>query len=204
MLLLIQEIIKMYNTDKSLMLKRANNQFNKFIDLNLIDKNSYLAGGVFRHLFDKEDKIIDYDIFFKNEDGKTDIKEKLDKIGANNIFSCPNGKLFTYRYEDLKIQLITEFTYNNVFELVDSFDINACRFCYHENKFYFNKESIKDVKKKRITLHRADFPAATFNRIIKYKNKGYILPHDTLEWIVNDIWSKGVSGILLDTSVYID
>lgn len=190
--------------NKNSLLKRANEQFKYFLSLNLLDENTYLAGGVFRHIFDKNDVIVDFDIFFKDNSKHFVLKEQLEKLNAKNIFSCPEGKLFSYILNDLNIQLITEFNYDTVHDLLDSFDINACRFALYDEKFYLKKESIRDVKKKIITLNVINYPSATIKRIYKYISKEYMLLPSTLEFLVNDIYLKGAQSIPLNTRVYID
>jgi hypothetical protein len=184
--------------------KRIVPDMEKFLSYQLLNDDVYFAGGALRTLIDKDDKIEDFDLFFKSRDALDKTAEQLVSLDAKNTYKCPEGKLFTYKLDEMKIQLIAEDFYHNITFLLDSFDVNACRAGIHQDNLYIDNTTIKDIKKKHITLHRVDYHVATFNRMLKYKNKGYYLPNDTIKKYVEDCWKRGYANIPLDTRVYID
>jgi hypothetical protein len=184
--------------------KRIVPDMGRFLSYQLLNDDVYFAGGALRTLIDKDDKLIDFDLFFKSRDALNNTAKQLENLDAKNIYKCPEDKLFTYKLDELKIQLIAEDFYVNVDNLLSSFDINACRACIHKDYLYIDNVTIKDIKKKRITLHQVDYHVATFNRMLKYKNKGYYLPNETIKMFVEDCWKRGFGNIPLDTRVYID
>ena len=140
-----------------------------------------LAGGSLRTVFDDKDQINDYDLFILGNEGEV-IDKKIELVNYLKneyqykvIFDCPKGELKTFKCGNIKVQIITlENTfYSDVFELLDSFDINASRIALQENDLYFSKKAIGDIKNKKVTLHKLTYPSATLNRMFKYKQKGY-------------------------------
>lgn len=147
----------------------------------------YLAGGALRKAIDPNEIIQDYDLFFKDPEYVPVIEEWCKEREFNVVFRCPEGKLITLKDKNKenprpKIQLITETYYDSMEFLIDSFDIKACRFAYDGDQFLAPYSSIRDVLKKQITLHRLTYPNASFRRILKYTEKGYKVPFETIDW----------------------
>ena len=173
--------------------------------LDLITKfDCYLAGGALRGCFGKNEVVDDYDVFFKNSLQAANIKIELEDLGYKIVFVCPAGKLTTLKSGNIKVQLITEIFYDSPQELIDTFDFNAARIAYSSGIIYTDRSAIRDVRRKRLTIHRMDFPASTFKRIVKYTKKGYTLPNETISWFLQDVRDKILAGLALDERFYID
>ncbi len=104
----------------------------------------------------------------------------------------------------MKIQLITKRFYENVEDLIDSFDINACRIALYQNNIYINKVTINDIKKKLVTLNTITHPNSTFRRIMKYSKKGYKVPKETVEMFVEFVYNEGLNANAINKEFYID
>jgi hypothetical protein len=156
-----------------------------FIHLNNLGSNVILAGGSLRVLFDKSEKINDFDLFFLGDStAELEKAEKYfeDKIHGNRykkIFRCKESKLVSFldTTTNIKIQLINEKNNESVPSILNNFDFNACRFATAlEDKyfwFYYSDQSIYDVKFKKLSLFNLIYPVATLKRACKYKNYGY-------------------------------
>jgi len=167
-------------------------------------RDVYLAGGALRGIFGKDETIMDYDVFFPNGLVSHEVGLDLEDIGFEVIFKCPEGKLTSYKRGDLKVQLITENFYPSPENLIDTFDINACRIAFWADMIYTDRNAIRDMRRKRITLHKVDFPMATFKRIVKYTKKNYVLDNRAVQFYVSDIVDKTLKGIPVDGRFYID
>ena len=173
---------------------RVNNQklqwvFNKDIGacLEVNGGNVILGGGALQKLVRTDQEINDYDLFFKNKAALELTKAHFESLGYDLIFECPKGELFTYRKKasifDLigptKVQLISKFFYDGPEDLIDSFDFTATQWAYDGENVHTTVQTIKDTKNKMLRLHKLTFPAATMNRVGKYKHlKGYKVPQD--------------------------
>ena len=104
----------------------------------------------------------------------------------------------------MKIQLITEFFYDSTEQLLDSFDITACRFSYDGDYLSTFYSAIRDTTNKRIRLHKITHPAATMKRIAKYAQKGYRLDNQAVDHFIQNAYDAGVEGRELDRRIYID
>jgi len=179
-------------------------KIHEFLQLNLLDDHTWLGGGALRSALADDEDVIDYDLFFNNSIAAKKVEVELESLGAETIFKCPEGKLTTMVYNDMKIQLITEFYYINMDSCVNSFDINACRFITDGDIVLTKYSAVRDVLKKKITLNRVDFPTATMMRIAKYSKKGYRLDSSHAKMFVESIWQRGKDNLDIDMRVYID
>lgn len=73
------------------------------------------------------------------------------------------------------IQLIKLVWYESAEHVIDSFDLTVAQFALDctTGELVFNPISWVDIARKRIVLHRMQFPASTLRRVIKYSKKGY-------------------------------
>jgi hypothetical protein len=164
----------------------------------------WLAGGAIRASFADDEEIMDYDLFFKNKLCAAGASIKLEELGYKVIFNCPEGKLTTYKKDNIKVQIITENFYSDVESLINTFDIKACRVVFDGKFIYGYYSSIRDIIKKSIKLHRVDFPAATMKRIAKYIKKGYTLDNQAIKFFIDTIYSAGFAHKDIDRRFYID
>jgi hypothetical protein len=137
------------------------------------DGETILAGGAIRDGI-KNKPIQDYDLFFKYELSKQKAKEFFAEKGYQLVFACPQGKLFTFKKESVKVQLIAKRMYRDISDLLESFDFSICQFASVDGEsFYAPKVALKDNKKNYLTLVNLEYPTATINRVGKYKQKGF-------------------------------
>lgn len=175
-----------------------------FMAMNLVTDVSWLAGGAIRSAIAKE-PISDYDMFFRSSIAAANTRIALENKGFEIIFKCPEGKLTTYKSGDMKVQCITENYYTDMHELIDSFDITACRYSMDgSDRVLTSYSAIRDTLKKRINLHSIEYPVATMKRIAKYVSKGYVLTNDAAVKFTDSVYERGVERQELNRRVYID
>lgn len=181
-------LMKIFETQNII---NKNQEFQEFLQLNLLQKELiWLAGGAIRCLFSGE-TIQDYDLFFKNEQVLKQTIEKLDILKAKLVFKCPKGELYTYRINDMKIQLITKRFYESAKELIDTFDFTICQFSFDTETVEIGDNSIHHLIKKELHVNKLEYPVATMNRLVKYSKKGYKHSIACME-----IFEKIQSGVL--------
>lgn len=71
------------------------------------------------------------------------------------------------------IQLIKLAWYESPEHVIDTFDFTVVQFICDRENLYFNPVSFLDLARKRLVLHRMQFPASTLRRLIKYTHKGF-------------------------------
>ena len=191
-------------TSKNLILDNGNSLLREFMELNLLGDGRWLAGGCFRHLFNPTDKVVDFDMFFLDRYSALAVECELEGLGFKTIFQCPEGKLRTFKRGEIKIQSIKERFYSSLKELIDSFDITACRFVYDGKNIFTYYSSIRDTKKKVIRINQITYPNSTLKRIGKYILKDYTLSNQAIETIINYVYDCGRNLIPINSRFYID
>lgn len=174
-----------------------------FLQCNLLNNDVWLAGGALRAIIAGE-AISDYDLFFRNGLVAAKTRVEIESLGAETIFKCPEGKLTTYMLHGMKIQCITENFYPSMEELIDTFDITACRYATDGTRFISTYSAVRDTLKRKINLHRVDFPVASMKRIAKYANKGYVMTSKAALFFTDLIYQRGQRNEELNTRIYID
>ena len=103
------------------------------------------------------------------------------------------------------IQLIKLVYYDSPEAIIDSFDFTCVQFACDGRNVIFNPLSIMDVSKKRLVLHRMQFPSSTMRRMIKYAQKGYYVCPGALTKIAQEIQvALNKHPELLEGFVYLD
>lgn len=103
-----------------------------------------------------------------------DVKNRLIRRGFKVVFQCPEYKLISLRAGPIKVQLINRGPWIDIPDLLKSFDFSVCQFATDNfTTLWSCNTAIKDVKMKRISLVTIKYPAASLNRLHKYRNYGY-------------------------------
>lgn len=144
-----------------------------------------LAGGTIRSIYcqtltyDKdysnEDKISDFDIYFKNSNSYNSLIKELKNL--DYIVLCESLNATTLGKKDkqkniIPIQLIKlDFTIGTPEEIINNFDFSICSACYDfkNEQFYLNENFEKDnqIRKLRYNI-KGKFPLASLIRLNKY------------------------------------
>lgn len=153
------------------------------LDLGILNKGVWLAGGAMQTIVNPTIKVKDYDLFFSGPDQVVDTKRRLEANDYHLLFECPNGHLFTYgRGKEFPVvQLITKFYYTSMQHVIDTFDIEATMIITDGVSLVTTRNAINGAKKKVVFLHAITFPVATLNRLFKYKiRKGFEIHPEAL------------------------
>lgn len=101
------------------------------------------------------------------------------------------------------VQLLKMTWYQDAEHVIDSFDFTISQFAFTNRNFVYNGEAMMDVARKRIVLHRMQFPASTMRRLIKYTQKGFYACPGSMVKICEEIQKfKGEPDI--SQVVYVD
>lgn len=189
-------------------LKERNIQNNLFDSIiTYLPKDSYVVGGFALSLFNSDKNAKDIDFAFTSEQGFKDTyelfanpPEEEDSWGYKGYrietdLSSFEKNSDSYRFVSFvhenpnrpKIQLLKLYFYDSPEHIIDSFDLTISQFAFDNEFMYTSPLSILDVLRKKIVLHRMQFPASTIRRIIKYTQKGYYACPGSLINICNTI-----------------
>lgn len=148
-----------------------------------------LAGGTIRCLycstlinadmFLEEDKIKDYDIYFKDKTNMYSLRDDLEEKGYRVSFSSSNA-ITMVKDGEIPIQLILlDFTIGGKESIFNSFDFTICSgiFDFETEEFYFAPTFKEDNQNRKLVFNtNTHFPISSLIRVNKYtKNKKYTI-----------------------------
>jgi hypothetical protein len=152
--------------------------FNKMCaSLDIREDGPWLCGGAVRNVVTGTKHDSDWDLFFKSYDQlKKWLHIQRDKI----IFKYETDNQATYEYKHAEkthiVQIIKVRFYNNIEEVLDSFDYTICMLGVNgTNTLYCGDYTLWDLSRKRLVLHKLMYPVATIRRMLKYGGKGFFV-----------------------------
>lgn len=175
-----------------------------------IDNGPWLAGGAVRATLQDQPIKSDYDIFFANEIQLHKCRDELIHIGAKKIKENDHNETYFFVPDEtdpsvkLEIQLIKHKYYNNVYELLDSFDYTICQFATDGKELVCGPYALWDLARKRLAIHRITYPVASMRRMIKYANKGFTVCGGMLTDFIRRIQNDSNDMIISEKFEYID
>lgn len=155
-----------------------------------------IAGGFMTNLLLEETKAKDIDIFCTSEaafinlcnllleppqakEGEEDkiwaykgYKAEFDILEFNKSNKEERFVKFTNQ-KALSIQVMKMYWYDSPEHVIDTFDLTIAQVAADKRFIYMNPLTQLDLSKKRLVLHRMQFPASTIRRIVKYASKGF-------------------------------
>lgn len=155
----------------------------------------WLGGGAIRRLLSGQDALAsDLDFFFASNDQR--LKFEADLLGIEGCievkktehhteFVVPFGLLG----KSVKVQCIHFQYYQNVVEVLDSFDFTICQVAFDGAKLFVGDYTLWDLARKRLALHKLTFGLSTVRRLLKYQTQGFYACSGVLTAILNDIGS---------------
>ena len=165
--------------------------------ITLLPKGAIIAGGFMTAVMGETKDAHDIDIFFTSEEAfRQTFKLLMDSQNQEEfddeswawtgyeLDTDPDalGSTETLRYvkfvpkdhtKRLPIQLIKLVWYDDPEHVIDSFDLTVAQFATDGTDIIMNPMAPIDLARKRLVLHRMQFPASTLRRVIKYTNKGF-------------------------------
>ncbi len=165
----------------------------------------WLAGGSIRRMIDGDTTQSDYDVFFAS---RIQLHLWLDRIKIHdNIIKIDERQdnttiVLKEGEHTFEIQAIHVAFYNNIEQVIDSFDFTICQFATNGTQLYTGKYSLYDLGKKRLVVHRITYPIASMRRMIKYTKQGFYACSGCMETFLREVVAN--PGLLEQKTKYID
>lgn len=189
--------------------------------LEFLPDGAIIAGGFALSILNEDKNAKDIDIFFTSEKALKDTLElflnppedawaykgyKFENPGTSDeILKKHKGSRYISGTHELRphIQLLKMVYYTDAAHVIDTFDFTVSQLAFTNKNFIFNGLSMMDVARKRLVLHRMQFPASTLRRLVKYTSKGYYACPGSLVTVCEAI--KNFSGEPdINEIVYVD
>lgn len=177
-----------------------NESLTNFVKLRQLDKymmyhKGYIAGGVFKNIFNNE-KFKDVDIFFENEKDYNEAKEHY----SNNdeyVFRYKNDKVEAYRNIETGVTVeLIKHKYKSPLDMIDEFDFTITKFVYYKEededevnwKMAYHNKFFEHLHMKRLVIDQdlkdIILPVNSFNRMFRYARYGYFPCRETKAKII--------------------
>lgn len=154
----------------------------------------YIAGGVFKNIFNGE-KIKDVDIFFRSQ---SDFDEAVSYFRRSERYEegYSNAKVISFLHKEkgVSVELIKH-KFKSPIAMIKEFDFTITKFVYYDSSIEFGFE---DADTRNVAFHEKFFehlhlkrliidqdsenivlPVGTFNRMFRYAEYGYFPNRDT-------------------------
>ena len=162
-----------------------------FFKLRRLDKymeghKGFLAGGVFKNVFNNE-KVRDVDVFFEKEEDFKECLVKFEKDVDNYQPFYKNDNCVAFK--NIKTKVVVELVKVRFLpheELINMFDFSIVRACYYKEeneegginyKFKYIDRFFEDLHQKKLVIdidfRNIPLPINTFERTYKYQRYGY-------------------------------
>lgn len=171
-----------------------------------LPKGTIISGGFLNAVMaDKSESASDIDLFFTGPQAFMEAYEILSEPSKNNETTYLQGykpdidkemllkdskllRFVKFKHEKyLPIQLVKLVWYESAEHCIDSFDLTCVQFAVDKNELVYNPLGMIDLARKRIVLHRMQFPTSTLRRLIKYAKKGFYACPGSLQRIATQV-----------------
>lgn len=168
------------------------------LDEFMIGHKGYIAGGVFKNIFNHE-SYKDVDVFFENEADYT-VARKMFSDSNDYSFKYQNDKViaFIHNKRGVVVELI-KYMYSKPVDLLHTFDFTITKFVYFKEikdeevewKVAFHNKFFEHLHMKRLVIdnevNEISKPVNTFNRMFRYGKYGYFPCRGTKSKIIDSL-----------------
>ena len=169
-----------YETDFEAFCQRGGHNAEELLRVNsLVQGDAFLGGGAIRRVLMGMPLDSDFDYFFKSKDHFEVWEANL--LRNNKGLKKTRETTHHCQYEGVVgdssipvvIQAIMFRFYDSTWDVLDSFDYTITQFVLSGSKLYTTTESLWDLGRKKLVLHKVTYPVATMRRMLKYTNQGF-------------------------------
>ena len=153
----------------------------KYLDSYMANHKGFIAGGVFKNIFDGK-AFKDIDIFFEN---KKDFEEGLAHFTKSNdfvkIYENKNAVCFSKKDSGVKVDLVRG-EFGAPEKTISKFDFTVAKFAYFKKESedsvsytcVFHKDFFEHLMTRKLVIdNNIPFPVGTFERAFRYKGYGF-------------------------------
>lgn len=137
------------------------------------DDGYWIAGGAVRAFMLNLPITTDVDFFFKTQEAFDAFVAKYED--GKRIVATEHHVTFkaTIDEKTYKIQAIKIGFFETMEACLDSFDFTICQLGVHKGKLHSGPYTMWDLGRKKLTLHKLTYGAASVRRLLKYSTQGF-------------------------------
>lgn len=153
-------------------------------------EGAWLAGGAIRRFIQKKALDTDFDYFFKSkkvmDDWISKLPEGLEKIKETKHHIHFRG-VIAENHLPIDVQAINFKYYKSPKEVIDSFDYTITQFILSESNVICSPESLWDLARMKLVVHKVTYPVSTMRRMIKYTRQGFTACTGCLQTFLGEV-----------------
>lgn len=188
--------------------KEAENFFKlKYLDAYMSGHKGFIAGGVFKNIFEGK-AFKDIDIFFNSE---KDYKEAFDKFLKDDnflkLYDNKSASCFQKKDSKVKVDLVKS-TFGNHNEIISKFDFTITKFAYFKKEneegglnymCIFHNDFFEHLSCKKLVIDdKIPFPIGTFERSYRYRVYGYGLCRESKAKLIESLQGAKTENLSKD------
>jgi hypothetical protein len=153
-----------------------------------------MAGGAIRGWFSGKEKLSDVDIFFQSQEALRNYNFTLIENRFKELASHKDAT--TWSNGETLFQCITVQFYNNINELLDSFDYTICQFAWDGKTIFSTNLATISTLRNHLGVHKLNENAVdSLRRAFKYAKKGFYPCSGSLQQIAHALRGLTVEQI---------
>lgn len=138
---------------------------------------SWLGGGAIRRTLIGQPLDSDFDFFFDSVESKDSFIKRAESLGFKTTRETKHHTEVRGKVGDSDVPIIVQAIhfqyYGSERQVLDSFDYTISQFLYDGETLYTTTESLWDLGRMKLAIHKVTFPVATMRRMLKYGNQGF-------------------------------
>lgn len=154
---------------------------------------AWVAGGAIRRTLIRAPLDSDFDFFFRSAEHLAEWEAALpSSLILHNETEHHKHWRGTIGESSLPvdIQAIRFRYYNSAEEVIDSFDYTITQFALDGETLVTTPESLWDLGRRKLALHKVTYPVATMRRMLKYTNQGFTACAGCMATLLRETASK--------------
>lgn len=185
------------------------------LDKFMTNHKGFIAGGCFKNLFNQE-KTKDIDVFFMCLE---DWQDAIDAFNSDEEFtytySSENVRAYRHNNSGVSVELVRSI-FGTPEEIISNFDFSVTKFAYYKEqakdddgnevlqyKAIYHPHFFEHLHLKRLIIDdRIPKPMSTFNRVLRYRQYGFIPCVETKQKLINAIRNLPENEVLVPTNFY--
>lgn len=178
----------------------------KYLDAYMSNHKGFIAGGVFKNIFDGK-AFKDIDIFFESE---KDFKEALEHFKKSKdfvkIYENKNAVCFSKVNSKVKVDLVHG-SYGKPKETINKFDFTVAKFAYFKKESedgvsytcVFHKDFFEHLMTRKLVIdNNIPFPVGTFERAFRYKGYGFGMCRESKAKLIQSLQGQTTENLSRD------
>jgi len=189
-------------------IEKSNDELYKvrFLDSYMANHKGFIAGGVFKNIFDGK-AFKDVDIFFESKkDFEEALKHYTNSADFVKTYENKNAVCFTKKGSNVKLDLVHG-GFGTPEEIISQFDFTVAKFAYFKKESeegvsytcVYHKDFFEHLMTRKLVIDaNIPFPVGTFERAFRYKGYGFGMCRESKAKLIQSLQGQSTDNLSKD------